>query len=96
MMESEFHKVENLLLACAANIKHCRKVVKRSSALVNCAKKLIQFSQEHLRSKKAWTSKKPLGSADGRPFFLVDVSTKTGKFNDAGPDRVKPVILTSI
>ena len=88
-MESEFHKVENLLLACAANIEHCRKVITRASALVNRAKKLIQFSQEYLRSKNAWTSKKPLGSADGPPFFLVDVSTKTGKSNDAGPTVLK-------
>src|SRR5215471_4024504 len=60
MTESEF-QTENLLRACAANIEHCRKVVTRASALVNRAKKLIQFSQEHLRSKNAWMSKKPLG-----------------------------------
>ena len=89
MTESEF-QTENLLRACAANIEHCRKVVTRASALVNRAKKLIQFSQEHLRSKNAWMSKKPLGHGDGRPFFLVDVSTKTVKSNDAEPTGLNP------
>src|SRR5262249_29087718 len=89
MTASEFQTVENLLRACAANTEHCRKVLARASALVNRAKKLIQFSQEHLRSKNAWTSKNPFGSADGRPF-LVDVSTKTGKSNDAEPTVLNP------
>jgi hypothetical protein len=55
MTESEFQKVENLLRACAANVKHCRKVVACSLGLVTRARKLIEFSEENRRSRNART-----------------------------------------
>ena len=82
-MESEFHKVENLLRACAANIKHCRKVIIRTAALVDRAKKRIEFSENNLRTKNVWSLKQPIGHAVGRVFFPVGAPTTTGKFNEA-------------
>ena len=89
MTESEF-QTENLLRACAANIEHCRKVVTRASALVDHARKLMQFSEENLRSMSAWTSKKPIDHAVDRVFFHVKAATKTGKSNDPEPTVLGP------
>jgi len=90
MTDLELQKAENLLRAAAANIEHCRKVVTRASALVDRARKLIQFSEENLRSKNAWTSKKPIEHAVDRVFFLVGAPTKTGKSNDSEPTVLNP------
>ena len=90
MTESEFQKVEDLLRACAANVKHCRKVVTRSLPLVTRARKLIEFSEENLRSKSAWTSKKPIAHAVGHVSFFVGAPTKTVKSNDAKPTGLNP------
>ena len=86
MTESEFQKVEDLLRACAANIKHCRKVVACSLVLVSRARKLIEFSEENLRSKSAWMSKKRIE----RVSFFVAAPTKTVKSNDAEPTGLNP------
>src|SRR5262245_3331826 len=90
MTESEFQTVENLLGACAANVKHSRKIVTCSAALVSRARKLIEFSEENLRSKSAWTSKKPIAHALGRVSFFVGAPTKTVKSNDAEPTGLNP------
>ena len=87
MTESEFQKVENLLRASAANMEHCRKVIVRSSALVDRAKKLIQFFEENRRNRNAWTSKKSINDALGRVFFLAGAST-SGKSNSAEPNTL--------
>ena len=93
MTEAEFQKVKTLLLACAANIKHCRKVITRSSALVNRAKNRIEFSQANLRSKNAWATKQPIEMsgryAADRVFFVGDF-TKTGKSDDPEPTVLIP------
>jgi len=89
MTESEF-QTENLLRACAANIKHSRKIVTCSAALVSRARKLIEFSEENLRSKSAWTSKKPIAHAVGHVSFFIGVPTKTVKSNDAKPTGLNP------
>jgi hypothetical protein len=53
MTQSEFQRVEILLLLCATNITRCQEVVTRSSALVERAKKLIEVCQKTLKDKEA-------------------------------------------
>jgi len=93
MTEAEFQKVKNLLRACAANIEYCRKVITRSSALVNRAKIRIQFSKANLRGKNTRATKQPIGIsgryAADRVFFVRD-STQTSKSNDSEPTVLNP------
>ena len=93
MTESEFQKVKDLLRACAGNVNHCRKVVACSLALVTRARKLIEFSEENLRSRNARTSQQLIGMSGrydaGRVFFVGDF-TKTGKSDDQEPTVLSP------
>ena len=53
MTQSEFQRIESLLRVCDTNITRCQKVVLRSSALVEQAKKLIEVFQKTLKDREA-------------------------------------------
>jgi hypothetical protein len=62
MTPPDFQRLEMLLRICATNVARCQEVVRRSSALVKRAKKLLDVCQETLSDRES-AGLKSIGSA---------------------------------